>query len=394
MQILTANPETIALVSAKNTRKVVILIILLLCICMKHIHTLLITALLLVASPIFSLRADAFGAGTMRLEPGSMTVNEGDFFSVIVMVDTAGSSLTSAQAVLNYDSSIIEVAAIDINPSGAFEASVAPTWDTTSITLTASNAFPRVSDGELGIIHFKAKSFGLSSVMFNGSSELIDFENSNILVNPTGGTYTVNQVVQNSNNESGTTTNSNNSAGGTSSSSGNPTNESSSTNNSTDTSSPTNTSTSEASNSTTSVDASQSPTQNSSNVDNNSNGKITAGNNNEGGIGVNSSIFIGAGLVLAFGGAMFGLGSRISAIKKVPKKKTGETFETALQGNSATTVANKPTESNPTTNTKAKPNVKPKKPEPKKIHQKRLRYKVPRALHLWGHLAKHRLWAQ
>jgi len=353
---------------------------------MKLLYTLLITALLLVVSPIFSLETDAIGAGTMRLEPSSMSVNEGDFFSVIVMVDTAGSSsIVSAQATLSYDSSIIEVAAIDINPSGAFEASVVPTWDATSITLSASNAFPRVSDGELGIIHFSAKSFGFSSVMFNGSSELIDFESNNILINPTGGAYTVNKVVQNNNSESGTTTNGNNSTGGTSSSSGNPTNESSSTgsstggsnntaSNSANTSLPTSSSTPEASNSTTSLGASQSPTQ----IGSKSYSKITADNNNEGRIGRISNIFIGVGLVLTFGGAMFGLGSKIGIIKKAPKKITGETIGTAVQGDSvtvikdvptphqATTANNKPSAPNPKTDTKAKPNVKPNKPEVKK----------------------------
>jgi len=51
---------------------------------MKFLYTVLISILLLVVSSMFALETDAVGVGTMRLEPGSMSVNEGDFFLLLL----------------------------------------------------------------------------------------------------------------------------------------------------------------------------------------------------------------------------------------------------------------------------------------------------------------------
>jgi hypothetical protein len=124
--------------------------------------------LLMVCLLLFPQPASAQTANPhLSLSPTVKEVKEGVNFTVTVSVDTANQSVSGVDAIVKYDSSLLEVVSVS-------EGTFFPTITTINTTLgkveiygVADSASPKSGTGTLAIITFRGKDTGTATVSFS-----------------------------------------------------------------------------------------------------------------------------------------------------------------------------------------------------------------------------------
>lgn len=175
---------------------------------MKMIRKTLTSLVFIAAFVVFA--RPAFAA-SLSLSPASATKNVDDTFTVDIVVDADGDSVTGASAIINYDTAKLSVVDGDSNASGV---NVQPVTTNFSQVLTntvnTSTGQIRYDSGILGssyagratiaTITFKAISTGVAAANFvfvqnatTNTSAVVGTGPVNLLDNINNGTYTINE---------------------------------------------------------------------------------------------------------------------------------------------------------------------------------------------------------
>lgn len=173
---------------------------------MKKVIIFITLLLLLIAVPITvfflgreqDLRSKAAPATTLAFNPGSISKNVGDVFSLDIQIDTGGNNVAIAELHLTYDASALEALSITNGPAAPFIAAsgvVGP--GTASISVRAeSSTKPITGTGTIAIVRFRTLTptttpvkitFDPITTFISGLGE----SKPNVLVNTTPATITI-----------------------------------------------------------------------------------------------------------------------------------------------------------------------------------------------------------
>lgn len=131
----------------------------------------IISATILVLALFVTNPATSYAA-VLVLDPGSASVPVGDTFTVELKIDTEGESVTSADAVLNYNNTILSVESIEPggNTEDEFFPELYPSITNNEIYIGASVQDPidtKNGAGTIATITFKGKVAGTAEVLFD-----------------------------------------------------------------------------------------------------------------------------------------------------------------------------------------------------------------------------------
>ena len=173
---------------------------------MKKVIIFITLLLLLVAVPITvffvgreqDLRSKAAPATTLAFNPGSVSKNVGDIFSLDIQIDTGGNNVAISELHLTYDASILEALSITNGPAAPLIAASGVVGSgTASISVRAeSSTKPITGTGTIAIVRFRALgptttpvkiTFDPTTTFVSGLGE----SKPNVLVNTTPATITI-----------------------------------------------------------------------------------------------------------------------------------------------------------------------------------------------------------
>ena len=177
---------------------------------MKKIVFFIILIVILFAVPISvylvgqqqELRSRAAPATTLAFNPGSVSKNVGDTFSLDIQIDTGGNNVAVAELHLTYDSSALEALSITNGPAAPLIAASGVVGSgTASISVRAeSSTKPITGTGTLAIVRFRALgptttpvkiSFDPATTFVSGLGE----SQPNVLVSTTPATITIQGAI-------------------------------------------------------------------------------------------------------------------------------------------------------------------------------------------------------
>lgn len=122
---------------------------------------------LIVLVALFALTARSASAAVFTLEPATRIAAPGELFSVDLKVDTQGEAVTSADALLNFDSSILSVTSV--TPGTFFPQNFEPVISASQVYIAGSVekvTQNRTGTGLLSTINFKAIGSGVTPLSF------------------------------------------------------------------------------------------------------------------------------------------------------------------------------------------------------------------------------------
>lgn len=177
---------------------------------MKKIVFFIILIIILFAVPISvylvgqqqELRSRAAPATTLAFNPGSVSKNVGDTFSLDIQIDTGGNNVAVAELHLTYDSSALEALSITNGPAAPLIAASGVVGSgTASISVRAeSSTKPITGIGTIAVVRFRALgptttpvkiSFDPATTFVSGLGE----SQPNVLVNTTPATITIQEAT-------------------------------------------------------------------------------------------------------------------------------------------------------------------------------------------------------
>lgn len=145
-----------------------------------------------VVAGLLLLRSFAAGSAALYVSPSSATVDVNSNFTVNVMVNTNGSSVSAVDVKVTYDTAKLQLVSKDYSSSAFTDYVSSPSTSAGTVQFLHAQFSPLNGDLLIGRITFKAiAGSGSTSLSFTGDSEAA-FEGSSIVGSRTGATINLN----------------------------------------------------------------------------------------------------------------------------------------------------------------------------------------------------------